>query len=89
MQINKKNCGLDRNSFINKMQIKKIGTGVHYRAIPEHTFYKKNYKWKINDYPNAKKIGRETVSIPISPKINDNELNKIVKAVSDIIKKNA
>jgi dTDP-4-amino-4,6-dideoxygalactose transaminase len=87
LQINKKDCGIDRDSFIEKMQKKNIGTGIHYRAIPEYTFYKKKFKWKIDNYPNAKKIGRETVSIPISPKIQNNELNKILKVINNIIKK--
>ena len=35
--------------------IKKIGVGIHYRSIPEHSVYKKKYKWRVDDYPNAKK----------------------------------
>ena len=58
--------------------------GIHYRAIPEHSIYKKLFKWKINDYPNAKKIGRETISLPLSPALKKSEVYKVIKAINEI-----
>ena len=37
----------------------KVGTGVHYLSIPEHPYYQKQYGWKVEDYPNSMKIGRQ------------------------------
>lgn len=82
-QLNKKK--IDRNLFIKLMHQKKIGTGVHYISIPEHPFYKNKYGWKLNDYPVAKKIGRETVSIPFSPYLNKKEIDYIVKEIISIL----
>ena len=69
------------------MHKKKIGVGVHYRSIPEDSIYKKKFKWKLDDYPNAKKIGRETISIPLSPSLKKYEVLHIISSVKKIFTK--
>ena len=63
----KKRDKISRDEAIVKLHNKKIGIGIHYRAIPDHSIYKKMFSWKIDDYPNAKKLAEELCSIPLSP----------------------
>ena len=84
--LNKKRDGISRDEAIVKLHKKKIGVGIHYRAIPEHSIYKKLFKWKVDDYPNAKKIGRETISIPLSPALKKKEVLTVIKAINEITK---
>ena len=67
------------------MNDNKIGVGVHYESIPMHTYYQKEFNWKSTNYPNALKLGNETVSIPSSPKLSDNELDKIISVTKKIL----
>jgi dTDP-4-amino-4,6-dideoxygalactose transaminase len=83
--ISKKKSGLTRDAFIQKLHNRGIGTGVHNRSIPEFSFYKKNYNWRPYNYPNAKKIGQETVSLPLSAKLTLNDVERIVKEVRNIL----
>jgi len=85
--LNKKRDGKSRDEFILELHKKKIGVGIHYKSIPEHSIYKKLFKWKLDDYPNAKKIGRETISLPLSPSLKNKELSRVVRAVKEIINK--
>ena len=78
--------GISRDEVILKLHKKKIGVGIHYRAIPEHSIYKKLFKWKINDYPNAKKIGRETISLPLSPSLKKSEVLKVINVIKNLKK---
>ena len=73
------------NDFLNKMNDNKIGVGVHYESIPMHHYYQETFDWNPSDYPNALKFGNETVSIPISPKLTDNELDKIISVTKSIL----
>lgn len=82
--VNKKTSGFSRDELINYLHKKNIGTGVHYLSIPEHPYYRKIFKWKKNDYPNSLKIGRETLSLPLSAKLKKNEVNYIIKTIKDI-----
>ncbi len=76
---------IKRDDFLNKMNNNKIGVGIHYESIPMHPYYRKTFDWKPSDYPNALKFGNETVSIPISPKLSDNQLDKIISVTKNIL----
>ena len=82
--LDKKRDGISRDEAISKLHKKKIGVGVHYRAIPEHSIYRKLFNWKINDFPNAKKIGRETISLPLSPSLKEQEIKIVINAIKKI-----
>ena len=84
--LKKDRDGISRDEAILRLHRKKIGVGIHYRSIPEHSIYRKKFKWKINDYPNAKKIGRETLSLPLSPSLTKNEVLKVIKNIKSINK---
>lgn len=85
--VNKDNCGISRDNFLEGMTKLKIGVGVHYLSIPEHPFYQKNYGWNPNDYPVARDYGRETVSLPLSAKLSDQDVNDVIEAVNIILSK--
>ncbi len=74
-----------RDEFILKMQENKIGTGVHYRSIPGFSYYQDNFGWNPDDYPNSKYIGDRTVSIPLSPGLSENNLDRIIEKVNSIL----
>jgi dTDP-4-amino-4,6-dideoxygalactose transaminase len=83
--LDESKTGIKRDDFLNKMNDHRIGVGVHYESIPMHPYYKETFDWKPSDYPNALKFGNETVSIPISPKLSDNELDKIISITKRIL----
>ena len=85
IQINKKKLGLSRDQFILEMHKEKIGIGIHYRSIPEHSIYRKTFGWKLKDYPIAKRVGEETVSLPLSAKLTTTEVKRIIKSVKKIL----
>ena len=58
-----------------------IGTGVHYRAIPSLSVYRKRFGWKPEDFPVAHTIGERTLSLPLSPKLTDDDAGDVIAAV--------
>jgi dTDP-4-amino-4,6-dideoxygalactose transaminase len=85
--IDKDKVGISRDEFLSAMHRENIGTGVHYLSIPEHPFYQTTFGWKPEDYPNAMKIGRETVSLPLSAKLADSDVDSVILAVKKILRK--
>lgn len=85
LRIDKKECGISRDTFLTEMTKKNIGVGVHYQAIPNHPFYQKTYGWKPDEYPNAVKFGQETVSIPLSARLNESEIERIITSVKEVL----
>jgi len=74
-----------RDSFIEAMTAHNIGVGVHYPCIPEHPYYRKRYGWAPEDFPNATRIGRTTVSLPLSAGLTDDDVADVVSAVRGIL----
>ena len=83
--IDKEKAGISRDEFLTKMTKSGIGVGVHYTSIAEHPYYKKNFGFKTDDYPISKRIGEQTVSIPLSAALTDAQAKKIINNVKNII----
>jgi dTDP-4-amino-4,6-dideoxygalactose transaminase len=83
--VDEARCGIARDDFLNAMNARKIGTGVHYLSVPEHPFYQQRFGWKPETWPIAMRLGRQTVSLPLSPKLSDSDVNRVIDAVRDII----
>jgi dTDP-4-amino-4,6-dideoxygalactose transaminase len=74
-----------RDEFIQEMHRRGIGTGVHYRALHTHSYYQKRWEFRRDQFPNAAWIGERTVSLPLTPKLTDAEIERIVAAVREIL----
>lgn len=83
--IDEARAGISRDEFLEAMTANNIGVGVHYLSIPEHPVYQEKFGWRPTDYPNAMRIGRETVSLPLSAKLTDNEVSLVVEAVRNVL----
>ena len=78
-------AGLTRDRFIEAMTERKIGVGVHFMALPEHPYYRQHLGWKPEDTPTATRIGRQTVSLPLSPGLSDEDVEDVIEAVRDVV----
>ncbi len=73
--------GVSRDAFLDRMTRQGIGIGVHYLSLPEHPYYQHTLGWKPEDYPHAMRIGRQIVSLPISAKLKEQDLQDVETAV--------
>src|SRR6266567_1957603 len=79
--VDESRAGISRDRFLDAMTAEKIGVGVHYRSVPEHPYYQRVLGWRPEEYPNAYRIGRQTVSLPLSPKLTDADVEDVISAV--------
>lgn len=85
IMIDSRRCGITRDNFLEAMNAARIGTGVHYLSIPEHPYYQHRFGWKPEQWSHAMMLGRQTVSLPLSPALTDNDIERVVDAVSRIL----
>jgi dTDP-4-amino-4,6-dideoxygalactose transaminase len=78
-------AGLKRDEFLSKMHERKIGTGVHYRALHTQPYYRERWGYRPEQFPNANFIGERTVSLPLTPKLSDAEVQRVIDAVRAIL----
>lgn len=83
--VDEKNAGITRDAFLDGMTKENIGVGVHYLSVPEHPYYQKTFGWKAEAYPHAMRIGRQTVSLPISAKLTDEDITDVIRAAKKVL----
>ena len=84
--VDEAQAGIGRDAFLDAMTARNIGVGVHYLSVPEHPYYQQTFGWKPQDYPNAMRIGRQTVSLPLSAKLSDRDVEDVIVAVRGIVR---
>lgn len=85
IRIDENRSGLARDDFLERMNQEGIGTGVHYLSVAEHPYYQQRFGWRPEQWPNAMRIGRETVSLPLSPKLADGDVDRVLATVRDVL----
>jgi len=75
---------ITRAGFIEAMAGQGIAVGIHYPAIHLFTAYR-NMGYREGQFPNAERIGRETVTLPLFPAMELSDVDRVVRAVNEII----
>jgi dTDP-4-amino-4,6-dideoxygalactose transaminase len=76
---------ITRDRFLDEMTLRNIGVGVHYIALHLHPYYQHNYGYKDGDFPVSEWLSHRTVSLPLSPKLTDVDVQDVIAAVGDIL----
>jgi dTDP-4-amino-4,6-dideoxygalactose transaminase len=79
--VNEDEIGKTRDEVLNELIRLNIGTGVHYQALHLHHYYRKTFGYRPGDYPNAEWIGARTLSLPLSAKLSDADVEDVIEAV--------
>ncbi|MFH1532769.1 MAG: DegT/DnrJ/EryC1/StrS family aminotransferase [Pseudomonadota bacterium] len=86
IQVDRARCGVDRDEVLELMTERNIGVGVHYLSVPEHPYYQETFGWAPEDTPNAMRVGRRTLSLPISPALSDGDVADVIAAVRSVLR---
>jgi perosamine synthetase len=75
----------NRDEVIEKLKENGVGCSVHFIPIHKHTYYKNRYGYKNEDYPIANDVFDKSLSLPIYPDMNDEEIEFVIKNVLEIV----
>jgi dTDP-4-amino-4,6-dideoxygalactose transaminase len=75
---------ISRAQFMEAMKVQGIGTGIHYPAIHLFSAYRA-LGYRDGQFPNAERIGRETVTLPLFPAMQPGDVDRVVAAVNGIL----
>ncbi|MCE5286407.1 MAG: DegT/DnrJ/EryC1/StrS family aminotransferase [Pelosinus sp.] len=76
---------MERNDFIQKMADKGIGCSVHYIPLHMHPYWRDTYKLQPEQFPNATEKYNDIVSLPIYTKMTDEDIERVIKAVKEVL----
>jgi len=75
----------DRAGFIRRMRELGIGVGVHYPAVHLFALYRV-MGWREGDFPEAERIGRSIVTLPLFPAMEAADVDRVCAAVSEVVR---
>jgi len=73
-----------RAEFMEKMKARNIGCGVHYPPIHLFQLYRAR-GFHEGMFPVAESVGRRIVSLPLFPKMNEADVERVVGAVREVL----
>lgn len=85
IQIDPNALSIGRNQFIEALKAENIGTSVHFIPLHLHPYYKKTYGYKLGDYPRAERIYSNAISLPIFPKMTEEDVTDVINAVKKTV----
>jgi len=73
----------DREKFINHMKERGVDTGIHYpQAIHQHPAFR-DLPFARESFPNAERVARCGVSLPICPTLTSEEVERVAESVRE------
>jgi UDP-4-amino-4,6-dideoxy-N-acetyl-beta-L-altrosamine transaminase len=86
--IDFKKLKISRSFLFKRLKSKNIILQVHYIPIHFQPFYRKNFKFKVGDYPVAEKFYTQEVSLPIFYSLKNSQVLYICKLIKKTLKLN-
>ncbi|MFC1992248.1 UDP-4-amino-4,6-dideoxy-N-acetyl-beta-L-altrosamine transaminase [Chloroflexota bacterium] len=74
-----------RRGIFEALRAENIGVNVHYMPVHLHPFYQSRFGYKKGDYPKAEEYYNIAITLPIFPKMSDDDTNDVIKAVRKVI----
>jgi len=76
---------IDRDRFMEELKKHNIGSGLHYKAIHHHAWYRQHLNLPDSALPNASYASERILSLPLFPKMSMDDAKDVVEAVKAVI----
>lgn len=76
-----------KNQIIDALKNNNIGFSIHYQnSLAEMSYYKKKYKLNLKNFKNSIKYSKMNISLPVYPKLKNNEIDSICETILNVLK---
>ncbi|MHB8657146.1 MAG: DegT/DnrJ/EryC1/StrS family aminotransferase [Solirubrobacteraceae bacterium] len=76
---------LNRDELLDALTARRIGTGVHYRGVHLHPYYRDTYALHPDSLPVASSISESTVSLPLGPNLTEADQDDVAGALREAL----
>jgi dTDP-4-amino-4,6-dideoxygalactose transaminase len=76
---------IDRRGFIEELHRHNIGASVHFIPVHTHPYYRDRYGFTAEQFPTAWAEYQRLVSLPLNPRLTDDDLEDVATAVRAIV----
>jgi len=86
LQLDLDKLTVNRDKFIELMAKENIGTSVHFIPLHLQPYWRDRYNYQPEDYPVALDVFNRAMSLPIYPKMTDDDVQNVINAVKKVSK---
>lgn len=87
IQLDLERLKINRDQFIEALKEQSIGTSVHFIPLHLHPYYRDNFGYAPDDFPQATEIYQRIISLPIYPKMTESQIEHVVQGVSKTVQR--
>lgn len=80
-------AGLDRDTFMEELKARNIGSGLHFRPVHTHAFYRRNFSENRVPLPQTEWNGARICSLPLFPGMTEADVDDVIAAIKEILRK--
>lgn len=73
-----------RDDFISELAQRGVATSVHFIPIFLHSYYRNKYGFKVEDYPVTMANFERFLSLPLNPRMSDDDVDFVISSVIDL-----
>ena len=85
VQLGVKTGSADRRAVFEALREMGIGANVHYLPVHLHPFYQQTFSYRAGDYPIAEKYYERALTLPLFPKMLDEQVREVIQSVGRIL----
>ena len=74
-----------RDAVMNGLQERGVGVSINFVPVHQMTYYRERFGYKGGGFPVAEEIGSRTISLPLYPKLTDEEVEYVIDSVREVI----
>lgn len=85
IQLNLERLKVDRDHIFRALREENIGVNVHYIPVHYHSYYENKFGLKKGILPNVEWLFPRLLTIPLFPRMSDDDVNDVVNALKKVI----
>jgi len=78
---------ITRDEFIEELNVRNIGTSVHFIPVHLMSAYKNRFGYKVGDFPKTEEFFERIISLPLYSNMNDQDIDDVISAVLYVAEK--
>jgi len=79
---------IHRDGVVQELHERGIGTGIHYRSLHLHRYYRETFGYRPEDFPHAADYSERALSLPLSAKLTDRDVEDVIMIVHEVLAEN-
>jgi len=83
LQLNR--LTIERDRFVQELKVRNIGSGIYYKPIHMHPYYRDKYGYRPEDFPVALEQYKRVLALPLSARMSDEDCRNVIDAVLDVV----